>query len=387
MRVAIFTDNDFNKVNGVTTTLRAVLEHAPEDIDARIYTCDASGLDTADYLSLAAIGFGIPFYREMKLYFPPVRRLMRQVIADGAEVLHLTTPGPVGLVALWIAHRLGLPTIGSFHTDLEAYARLLSGSERLATLMRSYLRWVYGRCDRILVPSESTRDLLTRSGIEAFRTDVWRRGVSTTLFDPSRRCAALRERWGVSIKRPALAYVGRLSREKNLEALASMARILRYGAVPYRLIFIGDGPMRGELRDRFPGAVFTGMLPHDEVAVALASSDVLVFPSRTDTAGNVVLEAQAAGVPVLVSDEGGPQENLDSGVSGFVCGHDLEFARRAAQLLRNANKRRQFAHAARRYALTRQWDAALEPLYRAYAGVPVQSARSSIGAHAAAVAE
>jgi glycosyltransferase involved in cell wall biosynthesis len=145
--------------------------------------------------------------------------------------------------------------------------------------------------------------------------------------------------------------------------------------------------MRGELRDLVPGAVFTGMLPHEEVAVALASSDVLVFPSRTDTAGNVVLEAQAAGVPVLVSDEGGPQENLDPSASGFVCGNDLEFARRAAELLRNANKRRQFAHAARRYALTRRWDAALEPLYRAYAGVLVQSARSSIGAHATAVAE
>ena len=135
MRVAIFTDNDFNKVNGVTTTLRAVLEHAPEDIDARIYTCNARGLDTADCLSLAAVGFGIPFYREMKLYLPSVRRLMRHVIADGAEVVHLTTPGPVGLAALFIARRLGLPMIGSFHTDLEAYARLLSGSERLATLM------------------------------------------------------------------------------------------------------------------------------------------------------------------------------------------------------------------------------------------------------------
>src|SRR5262245_24778851 len=95
MKVAILTDNDFGKVNGVTTTLRAVLEHTPDDLDARIYTCDDAGLDTDDYLSLPAYGFGIPLYREMKMYLPPVRRLIRDLVADGVDVLRLTTRGPV----------------------------------------------------------------------------------------------------------------------------------------------------------------------------------------------------------------------------------------------------------------------------------------------------
>lgn len=387
MRVAIFTDNDFGKVNGVTTTLRAVLDHTPDDIDARIYTCDEAGLDTDDYLSLAAYGFGIPFYREMNIYLPPVRRLIRHLIADGVDVLHFTTPGPVGLAAIWARYRLGLRMVGSFHTDLEAYARLLSGSSQLARLMREYLCWSYSRCERILAPSDSTRSLLTNAGIEPSKIDIWRRGVSTNLFDPQKRSAALRERWGVSDDRPALVYVGRVSKEKGLQALEPITRTLDYGGVAHRLVIIGDGPMGAELRERCPAAIFTGTISHPEVAVALASADLFVFPSRTDTAGNVVLEAQASGVPVLVSDVGGPRENLDHGASGFICRTDIEFARRAAELLRNRRKRRQFGEAARTYALTRRWDAALEPLYRAYAAAAFECDRPSLAVHAAAAAK
>jgi glycosyltransferase involved in cell wall biosynthesis len=387
MKVAILTDNDFAKVNGVTTTLRAVLEHTPDDIDARIYTCADTGLDTDDYLSLPAFGFGIPYYREMNVYVPPVRRLIRHLAADGTDVLHFTTPGPVGLAAIWARHRLGLPMIGSFHTDLEAYASLLSGSPSLGRLRGGYLRWSYSRCERILAPSDATRTMLAHSGIAPSRIDIWRRGVSTTLFDPRKRSAAMRERWGVSDRRPALVYVGRLSKEKGLQALVPITRTLDYGGIAYRLVIVDDGPMRSELRDGCPGAVFTGTLAHEEVAVALASADIFVFPGRTDTAGNVVLEAQASGVPVLVSDVGGPRENLDPGVSGFICRNEIDFARRAAELMRNQNKRRQFGEAARRYAHGRHWEVALEPLYRAYAAAGLECVRPSFGAHAAVAAK
>jgi glycosyltransferase involved in cell wall biosynthesis len=366
MNVAIFTDNDFGKVNGVTTTLAAALEHAPDDLNVRVYTCDETGAETGDYLSLAAFGVGIPFYREMKMYVPPSRTFLRHAMTDAIDVVHLTTPGPVGLAALWVASRLGIPIVGSFHTDLVEYTRILSGSRGLARAMEWYMRWLYGHCERILAPSDATRDMLARAGLERSRIDIWRRGVSTVRFDPAKRSQALRETWGVSDDRPAIIYVGRVSKEKGLQMLRPFSRFLEYAGVTHRVIVVGDGPMRSELQSECPDAVFTGTLRQDEVAVAMASADVLVFPSRTDTAGNVVLEAQASGLPVLVSDAGGPRENLRPADSGFVCSRFNEFVRRAGDLLRHPRKRREMSAAAREYALTRRWETALEPLYDSY---------------------
>jgi glycosyltransferase involved in cell wall biosynthesis len=367
MKVAIFTDNDFGKVNGVTTTLRAVLDHAPDSLDLRIYTCETNGIETPDYLGLSSFGFGIPYYREMKLYFPPFRRFLRHAAADGIELVHYTTPGPVGLAAMWVARRLNLRMVGSFHTDLAEYARVLTGSARLGDLMHRYMRWAYGKCDRIFVPSEATRDLLVRGRIDASKIEFWRRGVSTTRFDPARRSAALRAGWGVTDDRPALLYVGRVSREKGLSLLEPLTRFLDNHRVSHRLVVVGDGPMQRELRERCRDAIFMGTLTPEEVAVAMASSDVFVFPSRTDTAGNVVLEAQACGLPVLVSDAGGPRENIGPDRTGYICGGFADFAYRSTELLRYATKRKPMGAAARQYARTRSWDSALAPLYRAYA--------------------
>jgi glycosyltransferase involved in cell wall biosynthesis len=212
--------------------------------------------------------------------------------------------------------------------------------------------------------------MLVRAKLDPSRIAIWRRGVSTARFHPGRRSTALRERWGVSDARPALLYAGRLSREKGLDMLSTFSRHLEYAGVAHRLVLIGDGPMREELEQTCRGALFTGTIAPDDVAVAMASADLFVFPSRTDTAGNVVLEAQSSGLPVLVSGTGGPRENLRPGETGYVCSERIDFARHAADLARHAGKRRRFGEAARQYALTRRWETALEPLYRAYLALP-----------------
>ncbi len=380
MRVAVFTDNDFSKVNGVTTTLRALLTHAPADILPRVYTCESREVDRPEYFAAPAFGVGIPFYREMRMYLPPVRRLLRQVRQDRIDLLHFTTPGPVGLAAMYVATKLRLPMVGSFHTDLAEYTRLLSRSPRLGDLMQQYMRWPYGRCVRVLAPSAATRAILVRGQIDPSKIGLWTRGVCTEQFAPARRSSALRARWGASDGRPVLLYVGRVSREKGLDLLPALTERLQRSGVAHRLVIVGGGPMRNELSDRCTGAVFTGTLSHDDVAVAMASADLFVFPSRTDTAGNVVLEAQASGLPVLVTDAGGPQENMVDGETGFVC-HDLRsFTRRAASLLASASRRGQMADRARQYAHGRQWSDALVPLFRAYRdAVTAPAADSSVG--------
>src|SRR5262245_29068523 len=367
MNVAIFTDNDFDKINGVTTTFTAALRHAPSGIRLRMYTSATLAVDEPDYLAIRSLGLPIPFYGEMRMYVPRLGEFLARARADRIGLIHLTTPGPIGLAALFVAWRLRLPLVGSFHTDLAAYAATLSGSARLGALMREYMRWPYGKCTRILVPSEHTRQLLIDARANPAKIDVWPRGVDTVLFSPSKRSTALRDAWRVSDRRVALLYVGRVSREKGLERLPSIADRLHAQGVEHRFIIVGDGPLLPSLRRAMPDAVFTGSLSRENVAEAFASADLFVFPSPTDTAGNVVLEAQASGLPVIVSGSGGPRENMRAGLTGRVC-HQNDPAvwadTIAAQLRDPALAATRTA--ARDYALTRTWQRAMEPLFRAY---------------------
>ena len=371
MNVAIFTDNDFVKVNGVTTTLRAVVQYAPDDVRVRVYTAAGEGSDRSDYFALRSLGLPIPWYGEMRMYVPRLRAYLAEAVRDRIDVVHLTTPGPVGLAALYVASRLRLPLVGSFHTDLAAYTTLLSGSSRLGALMQEYLRWLYNRCARVLAPSEATRAMLIAARCRPERLAVWPRGVDTELFSPAKRSRRLRDSWHVSDRRPAIVYVGRVSAEKGLRMLPSLQQTLHAAGLQHRFIIVGQGPMRGELERHLWDAVFTGALPRTEVAEVFASSDLFVFPSRTDTAGNVVLEAQASGLPVLVSGAGGPRENMEDGRTGYVCDDETggEWAERAVRLLRNEPLRRGMRERARDYALSRRWDCALKSLYDAYRSV------------------
>jgi glycosyltransferase involved in cell wall biosynthesis len=370
MNIGIFTDNDFEKVNGVTTTLSAALRWAPPGMRLRIYTASTLPVVQPDYLALRSIGMPIPFYAEMRMYLPRLLAYLEHARDDQLDVVHLTTPGPIGLAALFVAWKQALPMVGSFHTDLAACAATLSGSRRLGALMRQYLRWPYGKCARVLVPSEHTRRLLIGCKSDARKIALWPRGVDTEVFTPAKRSPALREQWRVSDRRPALLYVGRVSREKGLDVLPALRDRLHARGIEHRMIIVGEGPMHQELRRALPDAVFTGALSRDRVAEAFASSDLFVFPSRTDTAGNVVLEAQASGLPVVVAGDGGPREQLMPGRTGEICytGDPDEWAGAIAAMTRDG-RLVAMRDAARRYALTRRWDRALEPLYRAYTEV------------------
>ena len=372
IRVAVFTDNDFAKVNGVTTTLSALLRHAPPGVEPCVYTHSDEAVERPGYVAMPAPGVGLPFYREMRVYLPRLRALSARVRADGAHLVHLTTPGPVGLAAAYVAATLGLPLIGSFHTDLGRYVGILSGSARLERWLRGYMRWLYGRCERIFVPSAATRAMLVEDGIEPSRVALWVRGVDAEAFSPRRRSSALRRAWEVGAGAPgaplALLYAGRVSKEKGLALLPEVAARLRQAGVAHRWIVVGDGAWRPELERRLPDAAFTGSLEHGDVARAMASADVFVFPSCTDTAGNVVIEAQACGLPVVVSDQGGPRENMQPAVTGRVCrgGDADDLARALIDLASDPARRGAMSAAARRYASSRRWERAFAPLYDAY---------------------
>jgi glycosyltransferase involved in cell wall biosynthesis len=368
MNVAIFTDTDFDKINGVTTTLTAALRHAPASLSLRIYTAATLAVDTPEYLAVRSFGMSIPFYGDMRMYAPRLFEFVARARADRIDVIHLATPGPIGLAALFVAWRLRLPIVGSFHTDLAAYATTLSGSDRLGGVMRAYMRWPYGKCVKILAPSSHTRQLLIDAKADPAKVDLWLSGVDTALFAPAKRSPAMRDRWHVSSRRPALLYVGRVSREKQLLLLPAVQDRLHALGLQHRFVIAGGGPLLPELQKRMPDAVFTGPLSRDAVAGVFASADLFVFPSRTDTAGNVILEAQASGLPVVISGTGGPRENMVAGCTGAVCHQDeaAAWASTIADVCRDPMRHDQMRIAAREYGMTRTWERAMEPLYRSY---------------------
>jgi len=383
MRVAVFTDNDFGKVNGVTTTWRAVLAAARPSRGVRVFTASDAEVDLTDYYAAGSFGAGLPWYPEMRVFWPRVARLARELRRHQTTVVHVATPGPIGLAGRWLARRHGLPIVGSYHTQLGDYVHIFSGSSRLGAAFDRYMRWFYRPCASVLVPSQATAEDLARRGYEERRLHTWPRGVDCQRFTPERRSDGLRRAWHVDDRRPAIIYVGRLSAEKGLRMAAPFQRALHRHAVDHRFIFVGDGPLRSELGRLLPDAVFTGTLSPEGVAEVMASADLFFFPSATDTFGNVVLEAQASGLPVLVSDKGGPCQQMRPGATGEVCdaGDAGAFTQAAVGLLRDASRRAAFGAAAREYALGRSWDAALQPLFGAWADADAawQSSRAASG--------
>lgn len=365
---AVITDNDFNKVSGVTTTLKALITHAPADWRVRVYTAADVEVDAPHYLAMASWGVGLPRYPDMRIYWPHVQRLRRLLRDDGADVVHITTPGPVGLAARWLHRREPRPLVGSYHTHLGDYVSTYSGLPSLGRAFEAYMRWLYAPCHSLLVPSEATRAMLATRGYRASGLHLWSRGVDLARFTPDAASPDLRRLWSADDGRMVLVYVGRLAAEKGLDMLPALQRTLIARHVPHRLIVVGDGPMRALLQQQCPEAVFTGTVGQEEVARIVASADAFVFPSATDSLGNVVVEAQACGCPVLVTNMGGPCEQMRHGETGWVCnaGDVDAFAARVAEWYAHPALRRRMGETATIYAATRSWPASLRPLFQAW---------------------
>ena len=233
--------------------------------------------------------------------------------------IHSATPGPIGLAALGIAKILKVPICGTYHTALPQYARYLTGDKSLEAWMWKYILWYYDQLDSIYVPSKSTGEELIQKGIEPDKIRFFPRVVDLNFFHPAKKNGFLQKSFqikgGIN-----LLYVGRISKEKNLSFLGNVFTLLSRSWNQVRLIVVGNGPYLEEFKHKMKGTpcFFTGYLTGEELAGVYASCDLFVFPSQTDTFGNVVLEAQASGLPVIVTDQGGPKENMLPGKTGLI---------------------------------------------------------------------
>ncbi len=375
--MALFTDT-FNEANGVATLSRHLAEFA-KDRDFPLLVVFAgrqTSLTRDGSLETLELKRGIAaFPVDKSLYFDPLLTLHKQLVVDRLRVfrpdlVHITGPGDLGFLGLWVAHILRVPLVASWHTNLHEYLsrrlhrvldllpqkfrdRAAGAVERLC--LKGLLRF-YRTARFVLAPNLELVDLLrARTGKPAF---LLPHGVDLTEFSPAPDHRA--------DHRPfCIGYVGRLTTEKNVRYFRELERLLlAAGERDYRFLIVGEGGQQEWLRKHLPHAEIPGVLRGQELAAAYGRMDAFVFPSRTDTFGLVLLEAMACGVPVIVAPETGRHVGVEDGVSGFLSD---DFALSVRRLMHDHPRRLAMGRAAREFANRHSWQMVFERLYRAYA--------------------
>lgn len=359
-RVALVTETFPPDVNGVAHTL-ARLAEGLVDLGHRVTLVrprpDGDGVAAAvEGLaeSLQVIGVPLPFYREVRLGLVRPGRLARLWREQRPDVVYIATEGPLGWSALRAARRLGLPVVSGFHTNFDSYSAHY-GAAWLLRPLRAYLRRWHNATTLTLVPTEAQRAALLATGYA--RVEVLGRGVDGRLFHPMHRAPTLRERWGVTAAGPAVLHVGRLAPEKNLDLLVRAWRAMRARNPDARLVVVGDGPARAGLQAALPEAHFAGMRRGMDLANHFASADLFLFPSLTETFGNVVLEAMASGLAIVAYDVAAAGALLTDGVSGRLApaGDEAAFVTAACELARPDAPLARYRSAARQHAERCTW--------------------------------
>ena len=372
MRIAIVTETYPPEVNGVALTVQGLVAGMAEDgHDICLIRPVQPGVSTLPptrpIRELLVPGAGLPKYPGLRFGFPAGRKLARLFAAERPDVVYVATEGPLGWSAVRTARRLDVPVATGFHTRFDAYAGAY-GLGPLTPLVRYWLRRLHNASGATVVPTPELRDWLERHGFQRVR--VVARGVDTHLFDPARRRQKLRDRWGVAPEGLAVIYVGRIAAEKNLDlAIDSFRRILARRP-DARFVWVGTGPLAARLAREHPRFIFTGLRLGEDLGEHFASADLFLFPSLTETFGNVTLEAMASGVPTIAFDYGAAHAHLADREHGrlVTVGNGAAFAQAAVEVAIDSARRRAMGAAARR---------AIEPLR------PERVARDFVGVLAA----
>ena len=356
LHIALVTETWRPEINGVAMTLSRMtdglqdLGHRFTLIRPRQHAADLPATETKLREVLVA-GCPIPGYRGLRFGLPAKARLRNAWRADRPDIIQVATEGPLGASAIAAARELDIPVVSEFHTNFHAYSRHY-GFSWLEGLVAMHLRRLHNKSAVTLAPTFAVARELTAAGYRTVR--VVSRGVDTALFNPQRRSMALRAHWGVSEEQLVVTYVGRLAAEKNLPLVTQAFASIRDLHPNSRLLFVGDGPMRTQLQRSDTTYLFAGMRRGEDLAAHYASADLFLFPSLTETFGNVTLEALASGLGVVAYDCAAANELIRNGDNGRVVpsDHSDAFIAAALELARNPAMLatlRQRAHASVRH--------------------------------------
>ena len=330
MRHAIVTETYPPEVNGVALTVQSLERglmargHEVELIRPRQHA-----RETAPAHTVLMRGANLPRYPGLKFGLPATGMLLRHWRENPPDAVYVATEGPLGWSALRAARRLGIPVASGFHTRFDEYMRDY-GLRWLQPVALRWMRHFHNLADATLVPTEELRRFLDGHGFR--HAQRLARAVDTQLFDPARRDLALRAKWGIGEEQLAVIHVGRIAAEKNLDLAVQAFRRLQQDRPDARFIWVGDGPERERLARENPDFVFCGIQRGNALARHFASGDLFLFPSRSETFGNVTLESMASGVATVAFDYGAAREYLRNGENGAAVDTDEQFIEAAVQL-------------------------------------------------------
>ncbi len=356
-RVAVIVDG-IDAMHGVTHTIEQIRERDVPGFEVEVVGTDAG----VDRRLPAAATLDVPFYDGLRLGVPGLPELFETLAEGRYDAVHVTAPGPAGIAATLFSRIAHLPLVASYHTELASYTALRSGDGGLELAARAALGAFYAAPGVVLSPSPAADRSLLELGADGGRIRRWERGVNVERFDPAK---AEPDAFPGELK---ILYAGRLTREKGVNLLAESFLRARRVEPRLRLLLAGGGPEEGELRARLSEhATFLGWLDGEDLARAYASADAFLFCSRTDTYGQVVLEAGASGLPVVAVSEGGPASLVENRHTGILCRPDADhLAGAILQLAASPSLRQRLGAAGRRAAEARSWERALEQLAAGY---------------------
>ena len=362
--IALITETFPPEINGVANTLGRLVDglrargHRLQLVRPRQGGDDGR---KSDQQLLLTRGWPLPGYPGLQWGQSSLHKLLRHWQRQRPDVLYIATEGPLGLSALRAARRLRIPVVSGFHSNFQQYTGHY-GIGLLTRALTNYLRWFHNRSRMTLVPSASQQIELQRRGFE--RLALLARGVDSQLFHPGKRCTTLRSSWGLSEGDLAILHVGRLAAEKNLALLVKSFRTLQQAHPQQRLklIMVGDGPQRASLQQQLPDALFCGLQRGEALAAHYASGDLFLFPSLSETFGNVVLEALASGLGVVAYDQAAAAQHIRHGHNGALAVAEDEqgFIEAASWLLEEPESLRRVRLNARQHASRQGWEAIVE---------------------------
>jgi len=363
MRIAIFTDTYFPQVNGVSKYLEEMQKYMDNyDIDYQLFVPQKPiGMEMNNITSF----YGMPFllYPELKISWPSRNRIKSTLDKFNPDVIYLPTPLSIGMAGLKYAKRNGIPIVSTYHTNFPQYLRYYH-LDSLQKAVWKYLRWFHSFSQINFCPSMETIEQLQNHGIN--NLDLSNNGIDCAVFSPEIRSEELRKLFAPEGE-VLLLYVGRVAPEKDLDVLIRSIGLLNNAQVAFKLLVVGDGPALKALQEQdIANVIFTGYKSGRELQEIYASSDIFVFPSRTETFGNVILEAMASGLPVVAAYAGGVKESLIDMSNGlaFTPGDEKEMADCILRLVVDSKLRKILADNARSFALARTWDVIFSSFFR-----------------------